>query len=307
MTDDESQSSAGPADLPTSKQKRVVDFDETDTFSSLEGPREPPPPGSLAAWLASNQEAATPPPGRRPERKRGAAGKAGADPNRWWICCDPLPPIPLDPSSATITLGRSPAADVVLPHSQVSRVHGKIKVLGPGFYRYEDNGSSNGSILNGEKADKARLQVGDVLTLGPYEIEIHSHETLEKRQKARPNEEELEGDHTRVVENTPQAAMTGRLNEVPITEILQGLEFNRKTGTLQIQSKAGKGRLTVAEGHPIQAKFAELHHDEALIAIALLSEGSFQFSASVEPAEPMFRATITGCLLEATRRQDEGA
>jgi len=285
-------------DMETSKLSRSeIHFDETDTFNTASS-SEPPPPGSLAAWLASNQQAASTPPAM-------PSVPLPEDEDQWWICCEPLPPIPLGSKAATITIGRSKHADVVLPHSQVSRVHGKIKVVGPGEYRFEDNGSSNGSHLNGERVDTAELKVGDLIAIGPYEIEIHSAESLRNRTRTEADEDP-EGEMTSVFSATPKAAMTGRLTEVPITEILQGLEFNRKTGTLEIQCKAGRGRLVVAEGYPIQATFAELYHDEALVEMASLREGSFQFSATVEPAEPRFKATITAALLEAARRVDEG-
>ena len=100
--------------------------------------------------------------------------------------------------------------------------------------------------------------------------------------------------------------MTGRLNEVPISEILQSLEFNSKTGTLEIQAKAGRGTLTVAEGHPVAASFNDLKDDEAVVAMAGLLEGRFQFSGHVEPGEPTVRSTITRLLLDAARRRDEG-
>lgn len=276
-------------------------FDETDTFGSAKK-SEPPPPGSLAAWLAKSQKAAAAPAPPLPRSTRKNLKRSG---DQWWISCDPLAPIPLGNEPATITIGRSTNADVVLPHSQVSRIHGKIKVQGPGSYTYEDNKSSNGSIVNGEKATSAVLKVGDVITLGPYEIVIHSAESLQAQTKDYSTDTD-HGGHTQVMAPKQQAAMSGLLNEVPITEILQGLEFNRKTGTLEVRCRQGKGRLTVCEGHPIQASFGDLQHDEALVEIAVQREGSFEFSGQVEPGEPSFRATITALLLEAARRMDEG-
>lgn len=285
-------------DMETSKLSRAeIHFEETDTFNTGAS-TEPPPPGSLAAWLASNQQSASTP-------AEIPSVPSPEDALQWWIMCEPLPPIPLGSKAATITIGRSKHADVVLPHSQVSRVHGKIKVVGPGSYRFEDNGSSNGSHLNGERVDTAELKVGDLIAIGPYEIEIHSAESLRNRTRTEADED-AEGEMTSVFSAKPKAAMTGRLNEVPITEILQGLEFNRKTGTLEIHCKLGRGRLVVAEGYPIQATFAEHYHDEALVKMAALREGRFEFSATVEPAEPRFKATITAALLEAARRVDEG-
>lgn len=299
MTSDQ-EPSMDPNEPRETVKHRRINFDETDTFASPGKPAEPPPPGSLAAWLAKSQKAMAAPAPPLPRSTRKGLARSG---DQWWISCDPLAPIPLGNKPSTITIGRSTNADVVLPHSQVSRIHGKIKVQGPGDYVYEDNGSSNGSIVNGEKQPKVVLKVGDVITLGPYEIVIHSAESLQSQTTSASDTDH--GGHTQVMTQKPKAAMSGLLHEVPITEILQGLEFNRKTGTLEVQCKAGKGRLTVCEGHPIQATFAGLEHDEALVTIAILREGSFEFSGSVEPGEPKFRSTITAILLEAARRIDE--
>jgi len=277
------------------------DLGDTDLWSSRE-PSDAPPPGSLAAWLAKTRDEGGAPPAPRGKRRR--SDESAED--QFWICSDLLPAIPLGGEVCTLTLGRSPDADVVLPHSQVSRVHGKIKVLGLGSYIYEDNGSSNGSFLNGSKMVSSKLSVGDVIGIGPYEIELHSSQSL----RARSGQSELEpddGDHTRVMAIEPEAAMTGRLNEVPIAEILQGLEFNRKTGSLGIHSEAGRGYLVVCQGFPIQAAFAGEQDDEAVIRMAGLRDGRFEFNSSVEPGEPRFKASLTALLLEATRRADEQA
>lgn len=297
MTSNQDQDPNEPRE--TVKHRRT-NFDETDTFGS--GKKSaPPPPGSLAAWLAKSQKAAAAPAPPLPRSTRKGLEQSG---DQWWISCDPLAPIPLGSKPATITIGRSTNADVVLPHSQVSRIHGKIKVQGPGSYTYEDNKSSNGSIVNGEKATSVDLAVGDVITLGPYEIVIHSAETLQS-QTAGYSTDTDHGGHTQVMAPKPQAAMSGLLSEVPIAEILQGLEFNRKTGTLAVKCRGAKGALTVCEGHPIQANFAGLENDEALVEIATQREGSFEFTGQVEPGEPKFRKTITALLLEAARRLDE--
>jgi hypothetical protein len=289
----------GDRSAPDTAKHDQLDFHDTETFFRTDSPKKAPPAGSLAAWLAKSQKvAAAPQPSSRP---RGNGDLSG---NQWWICCDPLLPIPLGDEVSSITIGRASHAGVVLPHTQVSRLHGKIKILGPGHFTYEDNHSANGSRLNGKKTQSATLHAGDVLGIGPYEIEIHSTESLRSRSSTDLNEC-AEGGHTRVVAPESEAAMMGRLSEVPIREILQGLEFNRKTGTLGIQCPAGPGHLIVCEGHPIQAKFAGQDHDEALIRMAGLTEGRFEFSASVEPGEPMFRSTITAILLESARREDE--
>ncbi len=66
----------------------------------------------------------------------------------------------------SVTIGRSSDCDVVLYDPGVSRRHARIFAEGDAFF-VEDLGSSNGTKLNGELAQKAPLQDGDAITLGP--------------------------------------------------------------------------------------------------------------------------------------------
>ncbi|HET7496878.1 MAG TPA: SpoIIE family protein phosphatase [Candidatus Eisenbacteria bacterium] len=77
--------------------------------------------------------------------------------------------VSLDPGSA-VTLGRSRENTVVLTDASVSREHARV------FYRegswwVEDQGSKNGTKVNGRRIEKAsRLTPGDVLQLGNFQV-----------------------------------------------------------------------------------------------------------------------------------------
>ena len=222
-----------------------------------------------------------------------------------WLCCDPLPPIPLGPRPQ-ITVGRSDKCDLVLPHKEVSRVHGLIKVrFGSNLIVYEDEGSSNGSYLNGKRVPSTILKVGDTLTIGPYELDIRSNESMTQRHPedaSTTNSLEL----TSVARVKPSAAMTGLLQEVPMTEVLQGIEFNKKTGTLSVVGpNKVSGELVFGGGQPLFATFGELSDDEAVLEMIALREGRFTLSGETEPGERTMSTTLTGLLLEASRRIDE--
>lgn len=65
----------------------------------------------------------------------------------------------------TITVGREPGNDVVLPSASVSMNHATIKCRG-GSYFVLDHGSTNGTKINGVEIDEAKLEDGDRLYFG---------------------------------------------------------------------------------------------------------------------------------------------
>lgn len=71
---------------------------------------------------------------------------------------------PMDASG--LTIGRSRACDVQIPHDgQVSRLHCRVLVEGDRFW-LEDNGTTNGSWVNGERITKRRLYGGEQIQVG---------------------------------------------------------------------------------------------------------------------------------------------
>ncbi|MCX6375662.1 MAG: FHA domain-containing protein [Armatimonadetes bacterium] len=74
-------------------------------------------------------------------------------------------PFPLSPSQ-TITVGREPGRDVQLPmDSTVSRKHARIENEGGAFVVY-DEGSSNGTAVNGMRVTRQQLAPGDTVEFG---------------------------------------------------------------------------------------------------------------------------------------------
>jgi hypothetical protein len=73
--------------------------------------------------------------------------------------------------AATVTIGRGPDNDLVLPDHRVSRRHGIISVR-RGTLVYTDLGSSNGTLVNGRVATEVALGHGDVLRLGDSTITV---------------------------------------------------------------------------------------------------------------------------------------
>lgn len=74
-----------------------------------------------------------------------------------------------NPFAALITVGRARNNDVVIEHPTVSKLHVIFTKVGPGW-QVSDEGSSNGTFLNGVKLtarEKRSVAEGDSLRLGP--------------------------------------------------------------------------------------------------------------------------------------------
>ena len=74
------------------------------------------------------------------------------------------------PDEGSVTVGRRSSCDLVLRVDSVSREHCRIEKSDGAYWLY-DNGSSNGTLLNGRRIEKAKLVHGDVITLDRVTLE----------------------------------------------------------------------------------------------------------------------------------------
>lgn len=212
-----------------------------------------------------------------------------------FLFCHPFEPLPLV-AGETLQIGRVPECDLMLPHHSISRCHGKIKVA-VGEVTYEDT-SSNGSFLNGKRLDReVPLRPGDVLTVGPYDLEVMPEAPSDASDASSERTSELDF----------SSFMSGLLEETSIYEVLQSLEFNRKSGTLSIISGRLRGSLVFVEGQPWTANLGELHDEEAVLKMLELRIGRYLFGATGEAVgERRIKSALTALLLEGSRQLDEG-
>ncbi len=77
----------------------------------------------------------------------------------------------------TVVVGRSKQCQVHLDDADVSRRHTTIRAE-DGLYFVANNGSMNGTLLNGRKLTaEEELKSGDVLTVGPYSLTFHADDS----------------------------------------------------------------------------------------------------------------------------------
>ena len=69
------------------------------------------------------------------------------------------------------TVGRAPRADFILDAALVSRLHCRL-TAGATELEVVDLESTNGTYVNGERADRAKLKSGDRLGVGRVELVV---------------------------------------------------------------------------------------------------------------------------------------
>src|SRR6266511_2286483 len=97
----------------------------------------------------------------------------------------------------------------------------------------------------------------------------------------------------------------GSLNELPLSDIVQLVAVSGKTGMFSITRATEKGYVYLQNGQITHAKLGEVEGEDAIYALALWSQGSFQFSPGVESEARTISRSNTNLLLEAARRSDE--
>jgi pSer/pThr/pTyr-binding forkhead associated (FHA) protein len=68
------------------------------------------------------------------------------------------------------TIGRAIGADFIIDAALVSRVHCRVTALAGGELEIKDLESTNGTYINGERIETARLASGDRLQVGRVEF-----------------------------------------------------------------------------------------------------------------------------------------
>lgn len=88
--------------------------------------------------------------------------------------------------SGVVTIGRSPECTLVLDFNYISRVHARVEPVETG-YVVTDNGSTNGTFLNGERiVAPHRLASGDYLAIADVSITFLASDVEEVSRRTLP-------------------------------------------------------------------------------------------------------------------------
>ncbi|MEO7190475.1 MAG: FHA domain-containing protein [Vicinamibacterales bacterium] len=76
------------------------------------------------------------------------------------------------PPGTVKTIGRTARADFIIDAALVSRLHCRVTSDPTDQLIVEDLRSTNGTMVNGERIDRAVLRPGDILTVGRVDFEV---------------------------------------------------------------------------------------------------------------------------------------
>ena len=213
---------------------------------------------------------------------------------------------PLEPGREFL-VGRLPGADLFLDDELISRHHARIHWEGE-VPLVEDLNSTNGTYVNGMRVQRWRLAHGDLVNMGGSILklvaEIVPVSLAEARRKI-----ELEEPDTAELE--PPAAMQGRLEEVPLTDVLQLLGTTRKTGILVLRHGQESAEVHF-EGGLVQRCLvggrSDLPAQAVFVRLLAWRGGSFQLApAAPSPGADGEGERVEQLLMEGLRQLDEAA
>lgn len=107
-----------------------------------------------------------------------------------------------------VSIGRSDAADLVLPDADVSRKHALLIRERDGWV-IEDQKSANGISVNGTTAERAALAHGDVIVVGKFKVVFQSDDEGDQAEYTGPS---VEGHDEMTIPGIPIADIQAAMN-----------------------------------------------------------------------------------------------
>ena len=101
-------------------------------------------------------------------------------------------------------------------------------------------------------------------------------------------------------------ALTGQLNDLSLSELIEFFCNQRKTGRLKVDYALAPGVFFIKEGELVDAKIGALNGAEAIYFALTLPSAAFDFTAQVQSQRRTINEPWTRVVLEGLRRIDEG-
>jgi hypothetical protein len=210
--------------------------------------------------------------------------------------------------SGELVIGRASDLDLVLVEDMVSRKHAKLTLQNGGI-SIADLGSTNGTFVNGEKVKKAQLKLGDRVLIGTSILKVVSVPRSTGPIDPRAAQQQLERSAA-AQERRGRSVVQGRLEEVPLVDLLQLLSTSKKTGAIVIQGYRS-GRVHLRQGSVVAAVIdadPTLPPKKALYRMVAWTQGGFEFVPQDGELPRMpneIQETTEALVMEAIQQQDE--
>jgi hypothetical protein len=208
-----------------------------------------------------------------------------------------------------IVIGRSSELDMVLVEDMVSRKHARIVVNGTGQISIEDLGSTNGTFVNGEKVKQATLKEGDRILIGTSILKLIQQGAGVGEVDAAVVRQRLEEVAVQAARTSTKASsMTGKIEEIPLPDLLQLFHTSKKNGVLVV-SNDNEGKIYLRQGRVYYAVIDDNHNlgpQKSFNRIVTWEQGDFE----LRPADPQefmveMDSSTEALLMDALRQLDE--
>ena len=208
-----------------------------------------------------------------------------------------------------IIIGRSSELDMVLVEDMVSRKHAKI-TIGGGKITIEDLGSTNGTFVNGEKVKQARIKEGDRILIGTSILKLIEQgkdtEALDDSQVKQKLEEVAARQEAK---QSKGSSMTGKIEEVPLPDLLQLFHTSKKNGVLVVKNDQ-EGRIYLRQGRVYYVVIDDNHDlgpQKSFHRVITWEVGDFELRPP-DPQEFMIEldSSTEALLMDGLRLLDEG-
>ncbi|MFP2931905.1 FHA domain-containing protein [Pyxidicoccus sp. 3LG] len=208
-----------------------------------------------------------------------------------------------------IVIGRSSELDMVLVEDMVSRKHAKIS-FSDGKITIEDLGSTNGTFVNGEKVKQARLKEGDRILIGTSILKlVHQGADGANVDESMAKQKLEEVAAVQAARTTNKASsMTGKIEEIPLPDLLQLFHTSKKNGVLVVTSTQ-EGRIYLRQGRVYYAVIGDNHNlgpQKSFNRIITWEQGDFE----LRPADNQefmveLDSSTEALLMDSLRQLDE--
>src|SRR5437763_305533 len=91
-----------------------------------------------------------------------------------------------------IKIGKLSSSHLRIDDESVSRMHAVIEIAGPGEIYIIDLGSTKGTLVNGQKVNKAKVQSGDTIVLGSTRIVVAVGEPVQSQTDDGPTQVQVQ-------------------------------------------------------------------------------------------------------------------
>jgi hypothetical protein len=183
---------------------------------------------------------------------------------------------------ATFRLGRHASNDLVLDSQSVSRFHAQVAWV-DGRPVLQDLLSTNGTFVDGARViGRSALEVGAALKVG--DVVVHVEPGEDPDAPALLDDDGDDAGLTLFAE--PDAEREGTFGRnAALLRVLLDLEWEGRTGTLEVRVGMETARVTFALGRVVTATFAERVGVDALARVLGASMGAYRFSARYAPSD----------------------